>query len=153
VYNGADFIQKSYNSILNQNLQEFEIIFVDNNSRDRSVENIKRLMQEDSRISLYYQKKQGAGPARNLGINMAKGEYIYLFDVDDEIYPNAIKTMISVLETHANVDAVFGKMNKSHQGISDIPALEGDTLKVVLKEKPYWGLKWFSNLKHVVGPP
>ena len=153
VYNGADFIKKSYHSILSQDIQEFEIIYVDNNSQDDSVNHIKNLIEHDARISLHHQNLQGAGPTRNLGISKAKGEYIYLFDVDDDIFPDAIKTMISVLDSHSEVDAVFGKMIKSHKGISDISVPTNDTLEVVFKEKPYWGLKWFSNLKYVVGPP
>ena len=153
VYNGADFIQKSYQSIINQNLMDFEIIYVDNNSEDDSLEKVKLLKHTDPRVTLKIQEKQGAAPARNLGIKNAKGEYIYIFDVDDEIYPNALNTMIKVLDNDLNIDAVFGKMVKSNKGIADTVKPLDESFKVVLKDKPYWGLKWFSNLKIVVGPP
>ena len=110
VYNGGDFIEKSYDSILNQNLSDFEIIYVDNNSKDDSVANIKKVVERDPRARLLIQPTQGAAPARNMGIKEAAGEYVYVFDVDDEIYPNALNTMISVLDDHTNVEAVFGKM-------------------------------------------
>jgi len=153
VYNGADFIEKSYHSILSQQIQDFELIYVDNNSQDSSVECIKKLVQLDSRVSLLAESKQGAAAARNTGIKHAQGDYIYVFDVDDEIYPNALNKMIQVLDAYPETDAVFGKMVKSHQGIFESLLPNDNTLKVVLKEKPYWGLKWFSNLKFVVGPP
>ena len=153
VYNGADFIRKSYDSIVKQNIKDFEIIYVDNNSEDDSVKNIKQLVNTDSRVSLYHQERQGAGPTRNLGIEMAKGRFVYLLDVDDAVFPNALKNMISVLMKHPEVDAVFGKMKKSHQAISDILQPENETFEVVIKEKPYWGIRWFSNLADVVGPP
>ncbi|MEM6517534.1 MAG: glycosyltransferase, partial [Bacteroidota bacterium] len=99
------------------------------------------------------QRMQGAGATRNLGIEKAKGDYIYLLDVDDQIYPNAVNSLIKVLTDNPNIDAVFGRMKKDHRQISALSLQESDTGKVVLMEKPYWGLKWFSNLKYVVGPP
>ena len=153
VYNGADFIQKSYQSILNQQLSDFEIIYVDNNSTDGSLEEILKLKQQDHRVILEIQEKQGAAPARNLGIQKSSGDYIYVFDVDDEIYPNALKTMMEVLDTHMSAEAVFGKMVKSKSGDRKTPKPQNESFKVIFKEKPYWGLVWFSDLKKVVGPP
>ncbi|MFD1014610.1 glycosyltransferase family 2 protein [Winogradskyella rapida] len=153
VYNGADFIDKSYQSILNQHVDDFEILYVDNNSTDSSVQNIQKLITQDKRVKLFKQAKQGAAPARNLGIEKAKGDYVYMFDVDDEIYPHALHKMLAVLEGNKDVDAVFGKMVKSYKGITETEKPTDETDKVVFKEKPYWGLLWFEHLKHVVGPP
>src|SRR5690606_27061847 len=137
VYNGADFIQKSYDSILNQNIAEFEILYVDNNSKDDSVKQIEVLTQKDPRVQLHFQSKQGAAPARNLGIQKAVGELIYVFDVDDEIYPNALNTMIGVLDTQKEMDAVFGKMIKSNKGIDQTAKPQDESMEVVIKEKRY----------------
>lgn len=153
VYNGADFIEKSYNSIINQQLADFEILYVDNNSKDDSVEKIESLIQTDARVKLLIQTKQGAAPARNKGIEKAQGDYMYVFDVDDEIYPGALNKMIAVLDTHEQIEAVFGKMVKSNKGISETEKPMDETHEVLFKEKPYWGLYWFSSLRHVVGPP
>ena len=153
VYNGADFIQKSYNSIINQQLEDFEILYVNNNSKDASVPNIQALVAKDNRVKLLQQPKQGAAAARNLGIQIAQGDYVYVFDVDDEIYPNALNRMIAVLDLHEDVAAVFGKMVKSHTGIEQTGKPDDETDAVILKKQPYWGLKWFSSLKNVVGPP
>ena len=153
VYNGAEFIAKSYQSIMGQQLQEFEIIYIDNNSQDRSVELIKELVKDDSRVKLLMQSKQGASPTRNLGISKAIGDYIYLFDVDDEIFPNALNRLIHVLDEYPEIDAVFGKMIKSYKGLNNIEKPENETHKVDFKDKPFWGLKWFSSLRSVVGPP
>ena len=149
VYNGGDFIEKSYDSILNQNLSDFEIIYVDNNSKDDSVANIKKVVERDPRARLLIQPKQGAAPARNMGIKEAAGEYVYVFDVDDEIYPNALNTMISVLDDHTNVEAVFGKMVKSDVGIDQTEKPQDETGDIILRDKPHWGLVWFSDLKKI----
>ncbi|MFD2823326.1 glycosyltransferase family 2 protein [Lacinutrix iliipiscaria] len=153
VYNGADFIEKSYNSIINQQLEDFELLYVNNNSKDASEERIQTFVEKDSRVKLLQQPKQGAAAARNMGISKAKGDYVYIFDVDDEIYPNALNKMIAVLDNHPDRYAVFGKMVKSHKGISDTIKPSDETDQVILKDKPFWGLHWFSSLKSVVGPP
>lgn len=153
VYNGEDFIQKSYESIINQDISDFEIIYVNNNSSDNSRKKIVQLSENDSRIKLLDQKKQGAAAARNMGIANAQGDYVYIFDVDDEIYPDALNKMISALSKHADRDAVFGRMIKSYKGIDETIKPDDDTDEIILKDKPYWGLYWFQNLKDVVGPP
>lgn len=153
VYNGEKFIEKSYDSITNQQLKDYEILYVDNNSTDNSLENINKILEKDTRVKLLHQKKQGASSARNMGITESQGEYIYIFDVDDEIYPNALNKMIAVLDNHPDRYAVFGKMVKSDKGISETIKPTDETGNVVLKEKPFWGLQWFSSLKTVVGPP
>lgn len=153
VYNGADFIVKAYQSIIQQNIEDFEILFVDNNSTDASVEKIKEVQTKDTRVKLLKQTIQGAAAARNEGIEHAQGEYLYMFDVDDQIFPNALKKMKKVLDEHSETDAVFGKMKKSFQNIGELEKPSDETNEVVVKNKPYWGLRWFSDLRTVVGPP
>jgi len=153
VYNGADFIEKSYQSIIQQGVDDFELLYVDNNSTDDSANKINTFEARDRRVVLMEQPIQGASAARNMGIKAAKGDYVYVFDVDDEIYPNALNQLIAVLDKHPDVSAVFGKMVKSYFGIEKTGKPEDETGSVILKEPPYWGLYWFSSLKTVVGPP
>ncbi|WP_250434162.1 glycosyltransferase family 2 protein [Hanstruepera flava] len=153
VYNGAAFIEKSYQSILGQGIDDFELIYVNNNSRDQSVDEILKIQSIDSRVQLLNQPKQGAAAARNMGIRASRGDYVYVFDVDDEIYPDALKALLSALELHPEVMAVFGKMVKSYKGITQTMKPDDETHAIVIKEPPYWGLEWFGSLKTVVGPP
>lgn len=153
VYNAERFVEKSYTSILNQDLQDFEIIYIDNNSSDQSVTRIKILEENDSRVHLYHESNQGAGAARNKGLSRAKGVYVYMFDVDDEIYPNALNRMIGVLDQYPDIKAVFGKMVKSSKGITQTIKPEDETHTVIFKDPPFWGIRWFEDLKTVVGPP
>lgn len=153
VYNGVDFINRSYQSIINQQIDDFEILYVDNNSIDTSVEEIKKLVEVDPRVKLFFQTKQGAAPARNEGIKYAQGEYVYMFDVDDELYPNALNKMIQVLDTYSDMDAVFGKRIKSYSSIEDTVKPEVETDEVIFKSRPYWGLHWFTSLRNFFGTP
>lgn len=153
VYNGSQFIKKAYNSIIAQGIEDVQILFIDNNSADDSKKKIQQLQQIDSRVKLLEQPIQGAAAARNMGLEHAHGKYVYMLDVDDQIYPGAILAMKNVLDQFPEVDAVFGKMIKSHFNIDETEKPETETHEVTIKEKPYWGLKWFSDLKTVVGPP
>ena len=153
VYNGAAFIEKSYRQIMRQAIADAELIYVNNHSTDTSVDAIQSLVNKDPRIRLLQQSIPGAAAARNMGIRAARGEYIYVFDVDDEIFPGALKRMMTVLDTYPEVDAVFGKMVKSYQSIEAIEKPQDETHEIHFKDKPHWGLHWFSSLKHVVGPP
>ena len=152
-YNAAQFIESSYQSILDQNIDDIEIIYVDNNSTDDTLKEIKKIQLKDNRVSTYSEPIQGAVPTRNKGLVNAKGEYIYFFDVDDGIYPNALSKMIDVLDTHEAVEAVVGKMVKSQLSIEKTLKPTDETFEVIIKPKPYWGLLWFSDLSQVVGPP
>lgn len=153
VYNGEAFIKKAYEFILSQKIIDIEIIYVDNNSKDNSIEEVKKLQVLDNRVMLFQQQIQGASAARNMGLENAKGKYIYMFDVDDQVYPEAIKSMKMVLDEYPLMEAVFGKMIKSHFDINETVKPNDETNEIVFKDKPYWGIKWFSDLKTVVGPP
>ncbi len=153
VYNGSQFINKSYHSIIDQGIEDVQILFIDNNSVDDSKKKIQDLQKVDTRIQLFEQSIQGAAAARNMGLEHAKCDYVYMLDVDDQIYPDTLISLMQVLENYPKMDAVFGKMVKSHTDIDKTKKPEKETNEVIIKEKPYWGLKWFSDLKTVVGPP
>lgn len=153
VFNGENFIHQAYQALMDQDLDDFEILYVDNHSTDESVAIIRDLCRVDNRVHLFHQSVQGAGPTRNLGIQKATGKYIYLFDVDDELYPHALNRMISVLEQYPEAWAVVGKMVKSGQNILETEKPKDETGEVSLVAPPDLGLLWFSDLKTVVGPP
>lgn len=153
VYNGEKFIRNSYNTVLGQGIEDIEIIYIDNNSQDKSIDEIKKLQAIDPRVQKYLQPIQGAAAARNLGIKQSKGEFIYMLDVDDQIYSGALRKMKQVLDTYPNLQAVFGKMVKSDAAIVSTQKPDKETDELIIKPKPYWGLRWFSDLKTVVGPP
>ncbi len=80
VYNGAKYIQTAIESILNQTYTNYEIIVVDDGSNDETREKLKPYW---NKIRYLYQENQGSAAARNLGIELAKGELIAFLDADD----------------------------------------------------------------------
>ncbi len=83
VYNCAKFVKKCLDSLINQTFKDIEIILINDGSTDNSEAIIQSY--NDSRIVYIKQKNQGPSAARNLGIDLAKGEYIGFIDSDDWI--------------------------------------------------------------------
>jgi len=90
VYNVDQWISQTIQSLRAQTFQEWEAIFVIDGSEDSS-ENIVRFhMETDSRLKIITQSNKGQGAARDLGVEIAMGEYIFFLDPDDMIPPSAL---------------------------------------------------------------
>lgn len=82
IYNVKQFLHKSIDSVLNQSEKNIELILVDDGSTDGSRQIIEEY-STDSRVSVILQHNSGTGSARNRGLKIAKGQYIYFMDPDD----------------------------------------------------------------------
>lgn len=83
VYNAEEFLNKCVESVLNQTHSNFELILVDDGSKDRSLELCKDFSKKDNRVKVFTQLNSGQSKARNLGLDNATGEYIAFVDSDD----------------------------------------------------------------------
>lgn len=108
VYNMANSIKKCVESIRNQNYPNIEIIIVDDGSTDNTFKECCQLMEDDIRIRAFHTENQGSGPARNYGIDKAKGKYVYFPDADDFIEPNAISILVDAMKNGEFDLVVFG---------------------------------------------
>ncbi len=93
MYNSEKYIERCIKSIQNQTMKELEIIVVDDESSDRSVELCEQMAKEDARLHIIRQKNTGPGLARNKGLEMARGQFIAFMDSDDTIVPNMYEKM------------------------------------------------------------
>jgi hypothetical protein len=92
MFNRERFIARALSSCLNQDFDDFEIIVVDDGSKDNSVGVVRGFT--DPRIKLICQEvNRGVSPARNTGVDLASGEWVICFDSDDELLPNALIMM------------------------------------------------------------
>ncbi len=82
-YNGSKYIIETIESVLNQTYKNWEMIIVDDGSKDESSQIIKKYVNQDQRIKYIYQNNAGSAAARNNGIRNATGRYIVLLDADD----------------------------------------------------------------------
>lgn len=90
VYNTEDYLHRCITSLLQQDFREIEVILVNDGSTDNSSRILNFYQQQDSRVITINKCNQGQGPSRNLGIQIARGEYIYFVDSDDYLEPNTI---------------------------------------------------------------
>lgn len=97
IYNVRRFIEHGLKNVLSQTYQDYEILLSDDGSTDGSYEVCQRWALKDSRIRVLHQENKGAGAARNHGINEARGEFIYFFDIDDEISPDLLEYSVKIM--------------------------------------------------------
>jgi len=108
VYNVQNYIENTLKSILSQSLYETEIIIINDGSIDHSEKVIKNLigMYTDLPIRYISKKNEGVSIARNLGIDIAIGEYLYFLDGDDQVSDNLIEHLNEIVEIDI-ADVVF----------------------------------------------
>lgn len=107
VYNAEKYLKKCIESVQMQTYEDIEIILVDDGSKDRSLQICNGFAEKDSRIRVIPKENGGAASARNKGLDVCKGEYIYFVDCDDYITVNALEVMMKHLH-EKNVDMVVG---------------------------------------------
>ncbi|MDE6698100.1 MAG: glycosyltransferase [Lachnospiraceae bacterium] len=101
VYNTEKYIEKCITSIINQTYRNLEVIAVDNSSRDSSVRRIKKLSEQDDRIRLIKNEKtHGVGYSRNVGLDNARGKYIWFVDSDDYAESNFLEKMVEKIRSY-----------------------------------------------------
>lgn len=105
VYNIKNYLKDCLESVVNQTLKEIEIILVDDGSTDGSAKVCDDFVSKDSRVIVVHQENQGAGMARNAGIEIANGEYITFVDGDDYLETTAYEYLINTIIKY-NLDAI-----------------------------------------------
>ena len=98
VYNVEKYIGDCVRSVLEQSLKDIEIICINDGSTDSTPDVLKGLAGEDKRVRVYSQKNSGVSAARNAGIRLAAGRYIYFLDSDDMISSDALKELSDQME-------------------------------------------------------
>lgn len=99
--NGAQFIGDTIDALLNQTLENFELIIIDDGSTDNTAEVIRRYT--DPRIRAVFQENQGVCRATNRGYAMARGKYLSRHDHDDISLPTRFEKQVEFLETHPEI--------------------------------------------------
>ena len=109
VYNTEKYLDESLKSILNQTLTDLEIICINDGSTDKSLSILKFYEKLDKRIKIISQENHGQGHARNYGLDIAKGDYIYFMDSDDILELDALEKSYKLC-VDKSLDFVMFKM-------------------------------------------
>jgi glycosyltransferase involved in cell wall biosynthesis len=137
-YNQAKYIAYNLDSILAQTYSNFEVIFIDDGSKDNTAEILKSYTEKDSRIKYFYQNNSERAVARSHGISKAAGEYVCLVDSDDTWLPHKLETQLAVMENNTEIVLCYASVNRIDP--------ENETLKSAARQKKGYSGFIYKNL-------
>jgi glycosyltransferase involved in cell wall biosynthesis len=109
-YNAETYIAAAIRSILNQTYVDWELIVIDDASKDQTVAMVNRLADQDDRIKLIAKEQNtGVVDTRNIGIQSSKGKYLAILDSDDIAYPKRLELQLEFMEQHPDHVLVGGE--------------------------------------------
>ena len=131
VYDGAQYVDGLCEALRAQALQDFEVIFINDGSRDQTLDRISSWQRDASLcIKIIDQENGGVSAARNAGIDAASGSHLCFVDVDDLPRPNYLSDLFAAFT--GEVDAVFCKQQLSRIGIAEaVPPGETGSIRRV----------------------
>lgn len=112
LYNSEAFVDKCVNSILNQTRGDFELLLVDDGSKDKTLEKCRSYEKMDARVKAIHKENGGISDARNTGIQNATGEYIVFVDGDDWLGEKYLESMYELIQLYPEVDCVLARMTE-----------------------------------------
>ena len=148
VYNASKYVREALDSVINQTLSDIEIICINDGSTDNSLEILEEYAQKDARIRIHSQENRGPSAARNVGMEIATGEYIGFIDADDkidlnfyeELYKNAAKYGADIAA--ASIYRIKGHKRKFILRIPRVKVIEKTSKKYRALNLPHWSYVW-----------
>jgi glycosyltransferase involved in cell wall biosynthesis len=122
VHNGSNYISHSIRSILNQNYRKWELLIVNDNSLDNTLEIIKKFKSRRIKV-INLKKKSGPYKSLSIGFKKAKRKYIAILDSDDIAHPNRIRNQVKVLDLEKKIALVtswYQKIDSNNKIIKKI---------------------------------
>ena len=107
VYNSAKYLKECLNSIFVQTLEDWEVIAVNDGSSDESPTILDAYAKRDSRFQVVHKENGGVSAARNDGLSVARGEYVFFMDSDDILDKDAFQNLYGIAVAE-NADIVMG---------------------------------------------
>ena len=159
VYNAQKTIMRCVDSILNQDYTDFELLLIDDGSKDESSEICDMYAAKDTRVRVIHKENSGVSDTRNVGLREAKGEYLQFLDSDDWITPNATRLLVDGMEQNT-CDMVISDFYRvigerlSHKGsIDEDGVLTREEFANFMMENPadfYYGVLWNKLYKREI---
>lgn len=136
-YNVEKYISQCIESILQNEYENIEILCIDDNSTDDTINILKKYCEIDKRIKIIYtgfSKNIFAGSCRNIGIDVAQGKYIYFCDADDYIRKDLISKCVVKMQTTGAQICIFYNYNDLNDGLTPaVDLVRSNKLKKILK--------------------
>ena len=143
-FNSEKYISETVQSILHQTYENWELILVDDGSKDETFAILSKFASQDIRVKTFQlEKNSGAGVARNFGIQQASGNYIAFLDADDLWKPEKLEKQLTFMESQ-NIPFTFS----FYETIDEVGNLRNETIttpsKITYKQLYY--CNWIGNL-------
>lgn len=107
-FNRAHLLPRAIQSVNAQSFENWELVIVDDGSRDNTFDIVRPLALVDPRIRYHYAANRGLAGARNIGIQLSEGEWITFLDSDDEYLPNHLQTRAEYIHQHPAAEFLHG---------------------------------------------
>lgn len=120
VYNTAEYLSRCFDSILSQNCDDFEMIIVNDGSSDYSSEICEQYAKIDERIRVFHKENGGVSSARNLGLEKARGTYIWFVDSDDYIRQDVLTELKENIIAEKKELYVFDTQNVAESTVDNL---------------------------------
>jgi glycosyltransferase involved in cell wall biosynthesis len=156
-FNREKLLVRAINSVLNQTIQNWELIIVDDGSTDNTFEVVNSYLQKQENIRYIKHSNRRPPLSQNVGIISSVGKYISFLGSDDEYKPTYLEERINFLQTHSNVDLIHGGVEIiGHPFVKDKNDLSKEIhlSECVIggtffgKRKVFFELDGFKNLKY-----
>lgn len=98
IYNKEIYLEKCLNSLKNQTYKNIEVLMIDDGSSDNSKDICNKYKEKDNRFNYFYQPNSGVSMARNLGLELSKGQWIMFVDPDDYVEDSLIETLFNEID-------------------------------------------------------
>lgn len=118
VYNGAKFIDKAIESVFSQTNSDWELIVVNDGSKDDTMSVLQKY-EDNDKILIINQENSGVSVARNTGVEASKGEYIAFLDADDVWHNNHLEVMAKLIENYPTA-GLYGTFTRTELVNGDV---------------------------------
>ena len=159
VYNAEKFLNRCVDSILEQEFRDFELILVNDGSKDSSGEICEEYARKDNRVVVIHKENSGVSDTRNLAMQKAQGTYLQFLDSDDWITPDATKLLVrTAQETQsdlviADFYRVVGERLSQKGDIEEDGVMTRQEFAEHMMENPadfYYGVIWNKLYKREI---
>ena len=113
IYNAEKTLRRCVDSIMEQSFKDFELILVDDGSKDQSASTCEEYAAKHTFIKAIHKENGGVSSARNCGLRAAEGKYIVFVDADDTVGPHYLKTLMDAAD---ELDICIGSMTLIYDG-------------------------------------
>jgi Glycosyltransferases involved in cell wall biogenesis len=129
VYNTKEYLPQCVESVLNQSYTDFELILVDDGSTDGSGAICDAYAEKDDRLFVFHKANGGVSSARNMGLEYARGVWVFFLDSDDSLPSQAIESLMA--HSESDVDMVLGGIRKCDDLNDDLETIAFDQEKTI----------------------